>query len=247
MKTLASNTVTLQQNVMSFQQETRSSIHNLEKQMGQVASSVGKLEAQMNGKLPSQALNPKENVSAIMLRNGKELEEKRSKQIEMEEEEEIETELSTKKEHPPPQTETKTNIPKVTPHSMNSSFKTVPPFPVSSSSSKKEDKEKEILEVFKKMELNIPLLDAIKQIPKYAKFLKELCTTKRAFKLKGHETVRMGDVVYAVVQNNLPLKQKDPGAFTIPCVIGNASFKRALCDFGSSISVMPKHFMILLV
>jgi hypothetical protein len=45
MKTLASNTVTLQQNIMSFQQETRSSIHNLKKQMGQVASSVGKLEA----------------------------------------------------------------------------------------------------------------------------------------------------------------------------------------------------------
>ena len=81
MKTLASNTVTLQQNVMSFQQETKSSIHNLEKQMGQVASSVGKLEAQMNGKLPSQALNPKENVSAIMLRSGKELEEQRSKKL----------------------------------------------------------------------------------------------------------------------------------------------------------------------
>jgi hypothetical protein len=44
---------------MSFQQETRSSIHNLEKQMGQVVSSVGKLEAQMNGKLSSQTLNPK--------------------------------------------------------------------------------------------------------------------------------------------------------------------------------------------
>jgi len=85
------------------------------------------------------------------------------------------------------------------------------------------------------------LLDAIKQIPKYAKFLKELCTTKRAFKLKGHETVSMGEVVSAVVQKNLPLKQKDPGAFTIPCVIGNASFKRALCDLGASISVMPKH------
>jgi hypothetical protein len=129
MKTLASNTVTLQQNVMSFQQETRSSIHNLDKQMGQVASSVGKLEAQMNGKLPSQALNPIENVSAIMLRSGIELEEKRLKQIEMEEEEEIETELSTKKEHPPrSQIETTTNTLKVTPHSMNSSFKTIPPF-----------------------------------------------------------------------------------------------------------------------
>jgi hypothetical protein len=206
MKTLASNTVTLQQNVMSFQQETRLSIHNLEKQMGQITSSVGKLEAQMNGKLPSQALNPTENVSAIMLRSGKELEEKRSKQIEMEEEEEIETELSTKKEHPPPpQTETKTNTSKVTPQSMTSSFKTIPPFPVSSSRSKKEDKEKEILEIFKKVELNIHLLDAIKQIPKYAKFL-ELCTTKRAFKLKGYKMVSMSEVVSIVVQKNMPLK-----------------------------------------
>jgi hypothetical protein len=101
-KTLASNTMTLQKNVISFQHEIRSSIHNLEKRMGQVASNVGKLEAQMNGKLPSQTLNPIENVSAIMLRSGNELEEKRSKQIEMEKEEEIETELSTKKEHPPP-------------------------------------------------------------------------------------------------------------------------------------------------
>ena len=52
----------------------------------------------------------------------------------------------------------------------------------------------------------------------------------------------MGEVVSAVVQKNMPLKQKDPGAFTIPCVIGNASsFKRALCDLGASISVMPTH------
>jgi hypothetical protein len=39
----------------------------------------------------------------------------------------------------------------------------------------------------------------------------------------------------------MPLKQKDLGAFAILCVIGNASFKRALCDLGASISVMPKH------
>jgi hypothetical protein len=56
----------------------------------------------------------------------------------MEEEEEIETELSIKKKHPPPpQTETTTNTLKVTPHSMNTSFKTIPPFPMSSSRSKK--------------------------------------------------------------------------------------------------------------
>jgi len=61
----------------------------------------------------------------------------------MEEEEEIETELSTKKKHPsPPQTETMTITPKVSPNLMNSNFQTIPPFPVSSSRSKKEDKEK---------------------------------------------------------------------------------------------------------
>ena len=86
---------------------------------------------------------------------------------------------------------------------------------MSSFRSKKEDKEKEILEVFKKVELNIPLLDAIKQIPKYAKFLKELCTTKRAFKLKGHEMVSMGEVVFAIVQKNMPLKQKNLLLFLI--------------------------------
>jgi hypothetical protein len=117
--------------------------------MGQVVSSVGKLEAQMNGKLPSQTLNPKENVNVITLRNGKELEEQRSKQIEMEEEKEIETESSIRKQHPPPpQTETTTNTLKVSPNSMNSSFKKIPPFLVSFCRSKKEDKEKGILKVF---------------------------------------------------------------------------------------------------
>ena len=87
--------------------------------------------------------------------------------------EDIETEPNIKKKHPTPlQIEITTNTPKASPNSMNSSFKKIPPFPLSSSRSKKEDKEKEILEVFKKVELNIPLIDAIKQIPKYAKFLK---------------------------------------------------------------------------
>jgi len=105
---------------------------------------------------------------------------------------------------------------------MNSSFKKIPLFPLSSSRPKKEDKENEILKVFKKVKLNTPLIDAIKQIPNYAKFLKELFTTKRAYKLKGYEMVSIG-------------------AFTIPCVIGNVSFKGALWDLGACISVMLKH------
>jgi len=124
---------------------------------------------------------------------------------------------------------------------MNSNFKKISPFPLSSFKSKNEDNEREILEVFKKMELNNPLIDVIKQIPKYVKSLKELCTTKRAYKLKGYKTLSICEVVSAVVKKNMPLKQKDQGAFTIPYVIGNASFKRALCVLGASISVMSKH------
>ncbi|XP_071905743.1 uncharacterized protein [Coffea arabica] len=44
---------------------------------------------------------------------------------------------------------------------------------------KKAEKEKEILDIFQKVEINIPLLDALKQVSKYAKFLKDLCIYKR--------------------------------------------------------------------
>ena len=37
----------------------------------------------------------------------------------------------------------------------------------------------EIYELFKQVKVNIPLLDAIRQVPSYAKFLKDLCTVKR--------------------------------------------------------------------
>ncbi|KAL0342565.1 UNVERIFIED_CONTAM: hypothetical protein Scaly_1919100 [Sesamum calycinum] len=66
------------------------------------------------------------------------------------------------------------------------------------------------LDTFKKVEINIPLLDAIKQIPKYAKFLKELCTNKR--KLKDKERIIFGKNVSAVINRKLPEKCKDPGA-----------------------------------
>jgi len=52
-----------------------------------------------------------------------------------------------------------------------------------------EEVDKEILVTFRKVEVNTPLLDAIKQIPRYAKVLKELCTHKR--KLKGNERISM--------------------------------------------------------
>ena len=35
------------------------------------------------------------------------------------------------------------------------------------------------------------------------------------------------------------MKMQDPDSFTIPCTIGNFEFKKALCDLGESINLMP--------
>ncbi|XP_051147535.1 uncharacterized protein LOC127262767 [Andrographis paniculata] len=92
----------------------------------------------------------------------------------------------------------------------------------------KSDKDKKIMKMFKKVELSIPLLDAIKQVPRYAKFLKELCTKKK--KLRGDEKVLAGETVSAVLQRKLPQKCEDPGMFVVPCKIGKMEIKRAPPD-----------------
>ncbi|XP_023748613.2 uncharacterized protein LOC111896879 [Lactuca sativa] len=97
--------------------------------------------------------------------------------------------------------------------------------------------EKEILDTFRKVEVNILLLDEIKQIPRYAMFLKELFTNKR--KLKGNEKISMNENASAVLQRKPPPKCKDPGMFTVPCKIGDVIFSSVMLDLGASINVMP--------
>ena len=73
-------------------------------------------------------------------------------------------------------------------------------------------------------------------MPRYAKFLKELCTSKR--KLKGIEKVSMRENVSTILQKKLPPTCKDPSMFTIPCKIGNTRFERAMLDLRASINVI---------
>ncbi|KAL5559991.1 hypothetical protein UlMin_036202 [Ulmus minor] len=53
------------------------------------------------------------------------------------------------------------------------------PFPQRLVPKEKGTQYSDILEVFKQVRINIPFLDAIKQVPAYLKFLKDLCTVKR--------------------------------------------------------------------
>ncbi|CAN6707344.1 unnamed protein product [Malus baccata var. baccata] len=191
-------------------------VDQLEKQIGQIAEFVGKFRDP--GQLPSSTIpNPKggfESAKAITLRSGKEVGAGSSSKTGHNEDELLQLEEEESKQP---------------------TVKVVPPLPFMQN--KKEEAEKDILETFRKVQVNIPLLDAIKQVLRYAKFLKELCTTRKRMSTK--EVVKVGENVSAILQRKLPPKCKDPGSFTIPCVIGNTRFESAMLDLGASINVMP--------
>ncbi|XP_057741367.1 uncharacterized protein LOC130960021 [Arachis stenosperma] len=69
------------------------------------------------------------------------------------------------------------------------------------------------LETFKKLEINIPLAEALEQMP------------------------------LAVIQRGIPPKLKDPGGFVVSCTIGKTILNKALCDLGASINLMPLSMM----
>ena len=93
------------------------------------------------------------------------------------------------------------------------------------------------MEVFKKLNMNIPFVDALEQMPSYVKFMKDILSQKR--RLIDFEIVNLTEECSAILQRKLPQKLKDPGIFTIPCTIGYTIFERALCDLGASINLMP--------
>ncbi|KAM2507960.1 hypothetical protein ACFX1W_030216 [Malus domestica] len=225
-------------------------VDNLEKQVGQIAEFMGHIREQ--GKLSSSTImNPKggfETVNAIMLRSGTQVgaEPKSSKSSHDEDEKLLQEEaqgpkLTAKDEQslPPPSSPPKpSQTTKVSPNlTFSSSIPLNVPFPGRFRQSKKEEAEKDILETFRKVQVNIPLLDAIKQVPRYAKFFKELCTSRR--RISNKEGVQVSENVSAMLQRKLPPKCKDPGSFTIPCVIGNTKFEQCMLDLGASINVMP--------
>ncbi|XP_071916150.1 uncharacterized protein [Coffea arabica] len=205
-------------------------VQSLQNQMNQMAITINRLESQVQGKLPSQPeANPK-NVSVMTLRSGKEVQGPEPVIPKDKDEERIEKELEEEGRD--------NKNAKVSSNPIPTAKTNPPPFPSRLEKPKKQDKEKEVLEIFRKVEINIPLLDAIKQVPRYAKFLRDLCANRK--RLKGDERVIVGENVSAILQRKLPPKCGDPGMFTIPCRIGNTLIGKAMLDLGASINVMPK-------
>ncbi|XP_021766986.1 uncharacterized protein LOC110731432 [Chenopodium quinoa] len=94
--------------------------------------------------------------------------------------------------------------------------------------------EKHEREVVKGLHVSIPFVDAMKEMPHYSKFLKDLLNGKR-----GVETVNLTAKCSAILSSKLPTKLQDPGSFSIPCSINEIYLGKALCDLGASVSLMP--------
>ncbi|XP_070020000.1 uncharacterized protein [Nicotiana sylvestris] len=98
------------------------------------------------------------------------------------------------------------------------------------------------LEMLKKQYMNIPFIEVLTQMPAYAKFMKEILSSKR--KLEEITVVKLNAHCSAILQNKISQKCGDPGSFTIPYSLGSEKFDKALCDYGISINLISLYVFI---
>ncbi|XP_070049086.1 uncharacterized protein [Nicotiana tomentosiformis] len=89
----------------------------------------------------------------------------------------------------------------------------------------------------KQIQGNIPWIDALGEMPGYAKMMKDLMSCK--FDFQDLATITLTQTCSAVMTRPIAEKLSDLGSFTIPCTIGRYDFAKALCDLGASINLMP--------
>ena len=163
-----------------FQKNTSASLKNLETQVGQLALNVPN---QNKGTFPSDTQKNPKDCMAIQLRSGKDLSSNKKK--EGKEETEVEKEKTEEKEEKNNQLEQlkgsndqkkKEGVPAYTP---------IVPFPQRLQKSRREEQFSKFLDIFKKIEINIPFAEVISQMPLYAKFLKEILSKKRKIAEEG--------------------------------------------------------------
>ncbi|XP_059285922.1 uncharacterized protein LOC132039463 [Lycium ferocissimum] len=202
-------------------------VRNLERQMGQIA---GAQNTRPPGRLPSDTdVNPKP-CNVVTLRNGRELEEvapKKTSRVEAEKEKITEEMIEEERV-------VKTPVAKQPPPVV---AKPPPPFPQRLARQKEEATYKKFFYLLKQVHVNVPLVDMLQGIPKYAKYIKDIVANKSRF--AEYATVALTEECTSRIQNRLPTKLKDPGSFTIDISIRKLVVARALCDLSASINLMP--------
>ncbi|XP_045802530.1 uncharacterized protein LOC123896150 [Trifolium pratense] len=215
--------------------------HNkmLETQIAQVAQQQASTSVPA-GIFPGQPHpNPRGHVNAVILRSGTQYDgptDPRTKNPAMQPNFDKTTEKESEPNEEGKEDSGEETVEKKRPYAPPPPYKPPIPYPQRFEKSKSVGQFKKFVELLKQLNITIPFTEAITQMPSYAKFLKEILTNKK--KIEEEETVMLTAECSAILQNNMPPKLKDPGSFSIPCVIGKYVIDRALCDLGASISLM---------
>ncbi|GJV22900.1 hypothetical protein Tco_1375595 [Tanacetum coccineum] len=93
------------------------------------------------------------------------------------------------------------------------------------------------LKILKQLHFDISLMDALTQIPKYHKVLKDLLKDKK--KLAELTNTLINVECSAILLNKVPKKLDDPGKFLIPCILQDLEVCNSLANSRASINLMP--------
>ncbi|KAL4282651.1 hypothetical protein GQ457_16G016350 [Hibiscus cannabinus] len=198
--------------------QTNSRMQEMEKQISLLAQTASRLESQIQEKLPLQTeLDPEENVSVITPRSETVVEPP------IQEQKEAEKSLNSDFQEEDDATTKKGSA---TPKPKASPYVTQPPFLVRFIEEDKHAEVKENLDVFRKCEIHIPLLEVIREMPRYAHFLKELCAN--TIKFFGQEKVNLGEHISMVLARWFPPKIKNQDMVAITRKIDKISLKEVL-------------------
>ncbi|XP_025664669.1 uncharacterized protein [Arachis hypogaea] len=187
--------------------------------------------------LPSQPLpNLKDGLNAITLRSGIMLEEVSLKTMEDVHTEEVIMEVEDINEEEVPRQEEKDLKPKEPKRKILMNESIFIPFPTMVKKAKKAPEfDLNMVQIFKKVEVIILLFDAIQQVPKYAKFLKDLCTHKEM--IGNLETLSLDSSISSLI-NSIPKKYSDSGLCLVSCWIVGVAFYDCMGDLGACVSIM---------
>ncbi|KAK4707101.1 hypothetical protein R3W88_033350 [Solanum pinnatisectum] len=203
------------------------SVKHLEQQMAQLSTTIN---PRQHGTLPSNTIqNPKNDghCMAVTTRKGKQT---------------IDPPMSSGEES---ETSKDDAVVEVSGESENATEKKVevtqkvvpiprpqPPFPQRLVKKTKEGKYRRFISMLKQLSVNVQLIEALKKMPRYAKFMKDMVTKKRAVSFEDNDRLQHCSVI---ATRSLVQKKKDLSAFTIPCTIKLLHFAKALCDLGAAL------------
>ena len=210
----------------------------LEKQVAQTASSSRTAPGFLPGKSET---NPKEFVNAITLRSGKTIEESKEKEIDRSQEQ-IDRSKGKEIDRSGPSRSTDPVSTKPNSSEPEEVYVAPPayvpkaPYPSRPRQKIKEREYEKLKNLVGELHVRLPFVEAVKMVPSLKRYMKEILTDKMSLE-RG--VLMLNEECSAVLQNVMPKKREDPGAFVLPCRIGSLTFEKSLCDLGSGVSLMP--------